>query len=241
MADSNTKPCIPLPNPEPLKITLPFGELKSLVDTSKGPPTDCTLVHSLMLQLTPTLAGMTCFLKAMNVLKVLINIDISNPASIDPVSIIIELVKAVKKMEGCINVFGTLPKMLKDILLLLVAYLKCIIQAIESIVNFQADIDLTASEGNPVVLASLTCAQQNAQNALNQQVKAMEVINPLLEAIKPIAELAGVSLNLPDLSKLSNKSLSVKDAAGLEELAKTLEELNIALEQLQQTAEALPV
>jgi hypothetical protein len=53
-------PCVPFPKAKPLEIALPFGgALSSITDVSQGPPTDCALVHSLMLQLAPMLASMT--------------------------------------------------------------------------------------------------------------------------------------------------------------------------------------
>ena len=228
MTDSNKIPCVPLPKAKKLKITLPFGgELQSFVDTSKGPPTDCTLVHSLMLQLTPTLAGMTCFLRVLKVVQSLAKL--AEPGN--PVSKLGDIGKSAAEAADCFLVFDKLPKMLADILRLIIAYLKCIIQAIKSVLDFQVGIDLNAAQGNPVLLASLNCAQDNAQTSLDQLLEAIAFIEPLLDIIKPIAEIAGVSLNLPSLANLS----------GEKDLPKLLENLNITLEQLQQTVDALPV
>jgi len=228
MTQSNKIPCVPLPKAKKLKITLPFGgELQSIADTSKGPPTDCALVHSLMLQLTPTLSGMTCFLRVLKVVQALAKL--TEPG--DPVSKLGDIGNAALKAADCFLVFDKLPKMLADILRLIIAYLKCIIQAIKSILDFQVGIDLNAAQGNPVLLASLDCANNNAQISLDQLMEQIAVIEPLLDIIKPIAEVAGSPLNLPSLANIS----------GEKDLPKLLENLNITLEQLQQTIDTLPV
>ena len=95
MADSSSIPCIELPNPKPLKISLPFGgDLKSVMDISKGPPSDCTLIHGLMLQLVPALSGMECFLKVLKVVQAMTNINIDT---------LPEIAKAVGDMLECFN------------------------------------------------------------------------------------------------------------------------------------------
>ena len=67
MSNVQTIPCIKLPSGGSFSISLPFGgQLTSVIDLSKGPPTDCTLIHGLMLQLGPALAGMQCILKLRN-------------------------------------------------------------------------------------------------------------------------------------------------------------------------------
>jgi hypothetical protein len=224
MTQSNKIPCVPLPKAKKLKITLPFGgELQSIADTSKGPPTDCALVHSLMLQLTPTLSGMTCFFKMLKVIKVLS--EIKQPGDI------LEVAKAAKELSKCFLVFESIPAMIADILRLIIAYLRCIIQAIKSILDFQVGIDLNAAQGNPVLLASLDCANNNAQISLDQLMEQIAVIEPLLAVVEPIAGLVGISLEFPSLAKVS----------GADDLPKTLENLNNTLEQLQQAVDAIPV
>src|SRR5262249_8330750 len=147
-------PCIELPNPKPLKISLPFGgDLKSVIDISKGPPSDCTLIHGLMLQLAPALASMECFLKVLKVVQAMSNISVTS---------LPDIAKAVGEMLACFNVFAKIPCMIVDVLKVIIAYLKCIIEGVESIFKFQIGINFGAAAGNPVLLASLNCAQNNA-------------------------------------------------------------------------------
>lgn len=228
MADSNKIPCIELPKAKTLKIRLPFGgELSSVADISKGPPSDCTLVNSLMLQLMPTLGGLTCFLKVLNVIKKLEELkDVKGPQDLGKLP---EIAEAAAEVAICFNAFAQIPFTIADILRIIIAYLKCIIEAINSILEFQVGIDLNSAQGNPVLLASLNCAQNNAQTSLDQLLEALTVIEPLLEIVKPIAEVAGVSLELPSLA----------EATDAEDITQTLQNLSNTLEQLQQTVDAL--
>src|ERR1041384_4177352 len=57
---SDTIPCVKLPplNGIPKIPLLGGAELRGLVDLSLGPPTDCRVTFSLLLQLTPFLANL---------------------------------------------------------------------------------------------------------------------------------------------------------------------------------------
>src|SRR4051812_24764303 len=96
MSSGVTIPCIELPNPKPLKISLPFGtDLKSVIDISKGPPSDCTLIHGLMLQLTPALAGLECVLKVLAVIGALAKVK-------QPLDIL-DVAKKAAELGACLN------------------------------------------------------------------------------------------------------------------------------------------
>jgi hypothetical protein len=217
-------PCIKVPEPVHLSIALPFGgQLSALADISKGPPSDCALVHSLMLQLAPTLAGMTCFFRVLNVIKALA--DVKTPPDI------VKVASAAAEMAECFNVFVHIPKMIKDILEIIIRFLHCIITAIKSILNFQLGIDLNSAEGNPVLLASLRCAQDNAETTMAQMMEALAVVQPLLDMVSPLLEMGGLSLTLP----------SMGDLTGAEDMTKTLESLESTLVQLQEALDAIPL
>ena len=181
MATEQETICVPFPKPRSsLKIRLPFGDLDSVVDISKGPPTDCTLIHGLMLQLSPALVSMECFLNLLNLVQVLSNLP---P---DPK----ELEKAVKKMTECFAVFVKIPFMIVDILKLIIAYLKCIIEAVRSILAFQVGINLGDAENNPAISSSFDCAQNNAAASTAQLSEALKAIQPLLSILKTLMGLA---------------------------------------------------
>jgi hypothetical protein len=231
MAAGVSIPCIKLPSATPLKITLPFGvELKAMADLSQGPPTDCALIHSLMLQLMPALAGMACLLKLINVVKS--SMDLLNSKT--PPDLFSNLAKTAQVVQefltSCLPTPLQICTAAKDILLLIIAFLECFIDSVESVLKFQVGIDLNSASGNPVLLASLSCAQDNAQASLDQLMQAMAVLQPILSAIKPLTDALPVSITLPSLSNL----------AGAKDLTQALDQLHSTLEQLKQVVEAIP-
>src|SRR5436190_12475932 len=106
----NLLPCVEVKKPEPLTVSLPFGgELKSMIDPSLGPPTDCTLAHSLMLQLTPMLASFACVFKVLGVIGAMQKFfDSKTPP--DLISNASDVAKAIGDMKSCIDiVLGPIP------------------------------------------------------------------------------------------------------------------------------------
>jgi hypothetical protein len=193
----NLLPCVEVPKPDPLKVSLPFGgELKAMVDPSLGPPTDCTLAHSLMLQLTPLLGSMACLLKVLNVVAALK--EFAN--TLQPG----KLISAIDDMSGCLNiVLGPIPIacMVVDILRMILAYINCMIEAVESLLNFQIGIDLNAANGNPVLLDSLICAQNNANATMASMSQGMQGIQPLIQLVNMCLSIVGQDeIVLPDMS-----------------------------------------
>ena len=214
-------PCVKFPDPPPMKVTLPFGvELKALMDISQGPPSDCTLVHSLMLQLAPTLAGLTCFFKVLKVVAALKDISVDT---------LPKIAQAAADLGPCLNFAIGIPLMIADILRIIIAFLKCFNQGVKSILNFQVGIDLNAAEGNPVLLASLECAKANSEVSLNQLMQGLAAIQPLLDMVSPLMEMGGLSLKLP----------SMGEATGAKDLVETLEKLESVLVELQNALDSI--
>lgn len=248
MPENQEIPCIEFPRPKkPLEINLPFGgKLQAISDMSQGPPTDCALVHGLMLQLAPALAGMNCFFKMLNVIKALKNISVDTFG---------DIIAAATELTACFNVFAKIPKMVIDILKLIIAYLKCIIEAVKSILNFRIGIDLSAAEGNPVLKASFDRALKNADASTAQIKQALEIIQPLLDTVTMILDMATGPLPGPagDAMKVIPKVLSaigpILEGGGasvgvpgnedLQNIIKSLDDLKSTLEQLQDSLEAL--
>jgi hypothetical protein len=241
MATEQAPICVPFPKPRSLKIRLPFGgSLDSVVDISKGPPTDCTLIHGLMLQLSPALAGMECFLKVLKFIKTLQ----SNPADIPG---------AIAEVASCFVVFDNILKMIIDILKLIIAYLKCIIEAVRSILAFQVGINLGDAEDNPAISLSFDCAQNNAAASTAQLREALEAIQPLLEVLKTLLSIAGTVLPGPaqkatdvipvivnTLKPILEGGGATVGVAGTQDTIQTLDDLKNTLEQLQDSLDALP-
>jgi len=230
-------PCIELPNPKPLKISLPFGgDLKSVIDISKGPPSDCTLIHGLMLQLAPALASMECFLKVLKVVQAMANISVTS---------LPDIAKAVGEMVACFNVFAKIPCMIVDVLKVIIAYLKCIIEAVESIFKFQIGINFGAAAGNPVLLASLNCAQNNANASTAQLKEALALVKPIGDMAPSLPGPVGDALKIiPDAlasigQVLDGGSVSAGVPGGADVVAK-LDEVKTVLKQVEDALDLVP-
>lgn len=224
MAEGTT-PCLKLPEPTTLTIPLPFGaELKSIIEASK-PPTDCAVIHSLMVQLMPLLASMACLIKILKVFEGVKAVTDSISAPPNPIALIDAVVEKVVPpltdlVSSCVLAFNpcNIAKMISAILDLIIRFLMCFVQAIESILNFQVGINLDSAEGNPVLLGALNCAQDNAQSSIMTLQQALEVIQPLLDMISPLMELAGVPpIELPPM-ELESGSLADLLAEGKDPL-----------------------
>jgi hypothetical protein len=191
------EPCSLLPHVPPITIPTPFGiELKSIVDPSKGPPSDCALIHSLMLQLTPMLAGFSCILKILNVIASLEKFAKS------PLTAAGDLLSALGKASDCLGLVNPAPwlGMIKGILRMVLAYIGCLIQGFESIRHLKVGIDLNAEGGTPLLLNTLNCASSNGDTSLAALMSSMEPIQPLLQMLDLVGQIIGMPLGLPSLS-----------------------------------------
>ncbi len=225
-------PCIPIKKSVPLTIRLPIGaELRTLTNIADGPPTDCALAQSLMLQITPVLASMACLLKMLKVISALKTTAESGFLKAG------DLISAIEGMTDCLGiVLAPIPicKMVKDILLLVISYLNCMIEAVDSVLEFHAGVDLSAANGNPVLLASLECAQNNAQTSMDALNDAMVGIQPILEMVNMALSIVGVNPISPP--PMGAQSPSLKDLAGQD----PLKPFKDVVQALQTAAQALP-
>ncbi len=227
-------PCVSLPKvPKDVKITLPFGgELKAFHDFSQGVPTDCTLTFNLLLQLTPLLASLACPLKMLKVMGVLQKIA-KSPEDFTQYT---DLVQAIADLGDCLpgvlfpNFVGTI----KDILLLILRFLKCLLDEMESILRLQLSIDLKSAEGNPILLDTLICAQNNAQRSMENLTASIGPIQPLMDIVGSISGTVGLSLNLPSLAG------STPVGNDLKSFQDTITNLDQVVTQLEQIVESLP-
>src|SRR5947209_11709651 len=195
-------PCVKFPEVSAdLKITLPFGELKAYRDFAAGMPTYCNLAFNLLIQISPLLASMACLLKILNVISSLKEFLEAFPNIPAVPAKAAKVVAAIGDMATCLppGLFLSLFVTIKDILELILSFLLCLISQLESILEFQAGIDLNSAEGNPVLLASLKCAQANAQTAADHLAASIGPIQPLLDMISMSAGMIGLNVALAPL------------------------------------------
>ena len=221
-------PCIEIPSISSIpKISLPFGvELQAIADLSKGPPTNCALLHSLMVQLMPTLAGLTCVIRILNLLSKLADVVKALPNLFSAAKKIGDVTSAIEDMSDCLNIInpGALAQTIKDILLLVISYLECFVAAIRSIFDFQAGINLDVAEGNPELVSSLQCASDNAQTSMQQMQLGLAAIGPLFTMIQTLIDISGPQIELP----------AVGDLADASDMASAVDQLDEMLVQLRQ-------
>lgn len=222
------------------QLRLPNGAtLSPVADLSKGIPTDCSLAVNLFIQLGPFLASIECLLKVLALLQPLIKIIKAVP-SLDPIQIgeaIPDFLKAVTALEPClgmllpaVNVFN----FLKDLILLIISIIKCMIGELQTILGIMKGIEIRLADaqtaGNTELQRVLECARQNAQTAADHAQSSLGPVQNLMPLIGFFLDLAGIKLEIPALA-------SAKDSAALEN---TIEQLNDTVTTLQNVLETLP-
>jgi len=229
-------PCVTIDFADSIpSINLPMGiQLQAIADLSKGPPTNCALLHNLMVQLMPTLAGLNCILKILNVigamegmLQGLIKVPAPDFSKVG------DVLSAIGDMSECLNiVLGPVPviQTIKDILNLIISFLLCFVQAMESILKFQAGIDLNSAQGNPALLASMQCANDNAQASMRAMMLALAPIEPLFQMIQPLIKISQLPIQLP----------SIAEVTGAQNIEAGLEKLGAMLTEMKQIVAAIP-
>jgi hypothetical protein len=200
--------CVELPKiPEIPSIQLLGGaELKGFLDFSLGPPNDCRITFNLLLQLAPLLASMTCLFKILNVIMKLEEfVTAAKPPFTKLPDTIPGVLGAIADLNGCIPPLQIpqLVIMIKGILQLVINFLSCFLGQLEGLIEFQARIDLKAAEGNPVLLDELICAQRNAKNSMDNLMLSLQPLDPIFKTVTMVGGIAGITLELPDMSSFS--------------------------------------
>jgi hypothetical protein len=225
-----------LPEPEKLKLCLPFGgQMQAIVDVTKAIPDDCSLTFSLLLQLPPLMASLGCFIKLLGLVKPLIEIVKGIPDPIAVVKAVPDFLKAAEEVVACIaQVAIGVPMFVRDMLLLIAKLLKCVSQQLLSIAELMGGLAISikaaSAANNKELLAQLECAQGNAKAQADAAMGSMDMIAAVLAIAEPLLALAGVSLSIPPLGK-------AEDAEGLRTAANTMLSIATSLEQI---AKSLP-
>ena len=227
--------CIPVPKPSKVEINMPMGgSIKGIVDVTKAIPNDCSLSFSLVLQLQPILVNLDCLFKIVKVIQPMIDVVTGlakAPPDVKKVGEAIpKLLEAVPPLVECITKFvGTgIPLFVRDLLMLIAKLLKCIAQQLRSILDVMGGLALqigsARANGNTELLATLQCAQENAQNSAQGMMSAIDPVFVLLSLAEPFLGMAGVDpIKLPQIG-------SDADLESLQTLVTTLEEISKTLE-----------
>jgi hypothetical protein len=223
-----------LPQPEKLKICLPFGgQMQGIVDVTKAIPDDCSLTFSILLQLPPLMASLGCFIKLLGLVKPLIDIIKAVPDPIAIAQALPDFLKAAEEVVACIaQVTLGVPMFIRDLLLLIAKLLKCIAQTILSLAELMGGLAISiataTAANNTELLAQLQCAQDNADAQANAALGSMDMIATVLAIAEPLLGLAGVSFTLPAVG-------SATDAETLRTTSNTMLSIGTSLEQIAQS------
>jgi hypothetical protein len=218
-------PCIELPTiPEIPAISLLGGaELRGFLDFSAGAPTDCKLTFNLLLQLAPLLASMACIFKILKAITALAD-GIQDPKKIPSIP------GAITDLAKCIPVPGIeFYLMIKGILSLVVRFLSCFIDSLESILKFQATIDLSAADGNPVLRDTLICAQNNAKASMDNMMLSLQPLEPILKVATMLIGITPLGIKLPDISTVSASADTTEVVTSLKQ---TVDQLKQAIDSI---------
>ena len=224
--------CIPLPQPSKVQINLPMGgSLQGIADITKSIPDDCTLSFSLLLPLGAFLANLDCLMKIVKVIEPLVTVvtALAKPDPFAAAQAATKLPEAVGPLLECISkFFGTgVPLFVRDLLCLVIKVLGCVIEQLKSVVSVMGGLALqigaAQASGNTELLASLECAQQNAQLSAQHMMTAVEPVMALLALAEPLLGLAGVGpIQTPALASPDDLEAMQKAIGALEDLVNTL-------------------
>lgn len=223
--------CVQLPPPAKVELNLPTGgKIQGLVDITNAIPTDCSLSFSLLLQLGPILANLDCLFKIIRVLEPMIKVVTALPNMIEVGKAMPKLVEAVPPLVECIAKFLGLglPLFLRDLLLLIIKILNCVVGQLKSILAVMGGLSLqiqsAQSAGNSELLAALQCAQDNAATSAGHSLSAIDPVLALLSLAEPMLGVAGVNpIKIPAIG-------SDTDIAALQTVVTTLDELTQVLQ-----------
>ena len=226
MSEDIKVPCPEIPWLDELSklpnFTLPMGlDLKGMANLAVAAPTNCAVSFNLLAQITPFLANLKCVVEILGIVVALKDFA-TNPLSNGP-----GLIEAIKKAEDCL-----MPIMLPHICVAVSVYgalglvkncIDCFIELLDSLINFRLKIDLESAEGNPVLEASIECAQKHYEASRNSVKASFESVKVVLEIVGKFkeSEIIPIPLNIEDnmleiefeeLENAQQKLASLRDA-----------------------------
>jgi len=227
-------PCVKLPAPPKVPTLSLFGmlEFKGVADIGAGLPNKCSMNISLLLQLMPYISGLTCFLRVLKVIKTLGDFAGAVPNPVKMGEKAVDLVSTIAELSTCFGLVlpTAIIKTIKEILLLVVNLLSCLLSQLQSLISLQLSIDLNAAAGNPALQNSLQCALDNAQTQMDSITNSLDSLGPLLEILNTLGSLAGISITLP----------SIDAKASLAGPKQAIDALQNVVSTLQTVADSLP-
>jgi hypothetical protein len=208
-----------------------MSELKGIADVGAGIPNDCSLSISLILQLMPYLSGLTCFLRVLKVIKVLGDFAGAVPNIPKMGETAPKLASSIEELFQCFGLLDptAILRLIKQIILLIIKLLNCVLGQIRSLLTLQLSIDLDGAADNPALQSALKCAQDNAQNQMESLTNALEGLAPVFDILGMLGSIAGQSFTFPALGGQAGQ-----------DVAQTLDTIQGVMDTLQMVADTLP-
>jgi hypothetical protein len=219
-----------LAKPKLPQIRLPTGgSIKGIADLTKGVPSDCSLNFSLAIQLAPIMASIECLVKVLKFIATVKEVlDGLSPPTL--FSAIPKIANAIKDIGPCLAIptpFAMIP-FVKDILVLIIAMLRCLVQELRSNVKTLLDLELNIRAfrtiGNVDTLSSLECARENAQSAMASTMIGIEPIGVLVSLAGSFMKIIGVpAVELPGMGSPEDLTAVQKSLDDLQQVINVLQ------------------
>ena len=132
-------------------------------------------------------------------------------------------------LVDCIAQFVGLgiPLFVRDLLMLIAKILKCIAQQLRSVLNVMNGLALqigsAQANGNAELIATLQCAQENAETSAQGMMSAIDPVLVLLSLAEPFLGMAGVDpIKTPQIGSDADLETLQSVVTTIEQLADTL-------------------
>jgi hypothetical protein len=139
------------------------------------------------------------------------------------VGALVEFGEAAAALEPCLLIAtpASIIPFVKDLLCLILKVLACFLSQIESLKKILGPLELQIAQaqqgGNDELLATLQCAQKNAQTQAGQVMNSLGPVGVLLDLAGPLFDIAGVpAISLPSMG-------SASDLAALNNIVQTIQ------------------
>lgn len=235
--------CIPLPriSADLPSVKLPMGaQFSGIVDFANGLPDDCSVAFNLMGQFNVALGQLQCPLTVLEALQVLSDMA-KNPGSF--ILNLPKLADALGKLAECFLSItpAQVALSIRDMIEAIVKILGCLIELVDSVLRFQARLDVSAAATNSKLADILFCAQQNANNTTASVLKVLDVFASILNTIAglPGASELGIP-QIPTSMQLSASTPSLESLVDTSEIQAVLDVLRDVVGALQQVLDKLP-
>ena len=227
-------PAFPAP-PETRTLRLPGGgSLTAVADFPRSLPDQCQVSMRLMLQLGPFLGAMECVIRILKFCEWLLDF-VKAAAKLN----LFEMGQQITKLSpiatdliACVTAWTPVGycSFIKDVLLMITDFLRCVVELLESIGTQKAEIAVSMddAQGNQELLEVLQLAQDNADKMGLQAANSCGPVFALLGTVGSFMSALGVgAIQVPSLDDLTGEA----DAAiqTLEDLVDTLSAIADAL------------